>query len=142
MVADWLYQVRIKVDENLSNVLRKKELVGTSKEIYEIAELHGTSPVCTYDAFCDYCHEAEREGVSKYPLYEWTKQTIDDPVKKQKHTRFFAFYLNGAQVYEKIVAESLHKDLVKLYEGGFIEEVMLIDSNPSNNPQPPKQTKL
>jgi hypothetical protein len=141
MVANWLYQVRIKVNANLSDALRKRELIGTSKEIYKIAEFHGTIPVCTYDAFCEYCNEAEREGVDKYSLYDWTKQIIEDPEKKQKHVKSFAFYIGGAQVYEKKIAESLHKDLLSLYEAGLIEDLTLIDSNPQNNPQPPEKIK-
>ena len=101
MVTNWLYQVRIKVNTNLSDALRKRELIGTSKEIYKIAEHHGTIPVCTYDAFCEYCDEAEREGIDEYPLYDWTKQVIEDPIKKQKHTKSFAFYIGNKQVYEK-----------------------------------------
>jgi hypothetical protein len=139
MVADWLYQVRIKVNENLSDMLRKRELIGTSKEIYEIAEFHGTTPVCTYDAFCEYCSEAEREGTDKYPLYDWTKQVIGDPNKKKKHVKSFAFYIGNEQVYEKKIAELLHTDLLGLHHAGLIEDLILIDSNPKNNPQPPKK---
>ena len=141
MVANWLYQVRIKVNTNLSDALRKRELVGTSKEIYKIAQQHGTIPVCTYDAFCEYCNEAEREGIDAYPLYDWTKQVIEDPIKKQKHTKSFAFYIGDTQVYEKSIAEPLHRDLLKLYEDGLIEDLALIDSNPQNNPQPPEKIK-
>ena len=142
MVKDWLYQVRIKVSANLSDALRKKELIGTSKEIYKIAKFHGTSPVCTYDAFREYCNEAEREGVDKYSLYDWTKQIIDDPSKKQKHIKSFAFYVGDVQVYEKKIAESLHADLLSLYEAGLIEDLTLIDSNPENNPQPPEKIRI
>jgi hypothetical protein len=141
MVANWLYQVRIKVNTNLSDALRKRKLIGTSKEIYKIAEHHGTIPVCTYDAFCEYCNEAEREGIDEYPLYDWTKQVIEDPIKKQKHTKSFAFYIGNTQVYEKSIAESLHTDLLTLYEAGLIEDLTLIDSNPQNNPQPPEKIK-
>ena len=101
MVDSWLYQVRIKVSTDLSDALRKGKLKGTSKEIYRIAEDHGMSPVCTYDAFCEYCKEAEVEGIDKYPLYDWTKQVIEDPDKKQKHTKSFAFYIGDDQIYEK-----------------------------------------
>jgi hypothetical protein len=141
MVTDWLYQVRIKVNANLSNALRKKELIGISKEIFRIARIHGTNPVCTYDAFCNYCSEAEREGVDKYSLYDWTKSIIEDPDKKQKHIKSFAFYKGDAQVYEKNIAISLQNDLSSLYQAGSIEDLTLIDSNPRNNPQPPEKIK-
>ena len=141
MVADWLYQVRIKVNTKLSDNLRKGKLTGTSKKIYKIADNHGTIPVCTFDAFCEYCKEAEREGTDKYPLYDWTKQVTKDPIKKQKHIKSFAFYAGNAQIYEKNIAEPLYTDLLNLYEGGLIEDLTLIDSNPENNPQPPEEIK-
>ena len=139
---NWLYQVRIKVSKSLSNALRKGKLTGTSEKIYQIAKHHGTSPICTYDAFCDYCAEAEQEGIDNYPLYDWTKKVIDDESKKQKHTKSFAFYLGDAQVYEKSIAEPLYKDLTKLYEADLIEDITLIDSNPNNNPQPPEKIAI
>ena len=141
MVSDWLYQVRIKVNAKLSDKLRERKLTGTSKEIYRIAENYAAIPVCTFDAFCEYCKEAEREGIDKYPLYDWTKQVTKDPIKKQKHIKSFAFYAGNAQIYEKKIAEPLYTDLLNLYEGGLIEDLTLIDSNPENNPQPPKEIK-
>ena len=141
MISDWLYQVRIKVNAKLSDKLRERKLTGTSKEIYRIAENHAAIPVCTFDAFCEYCIEAEREGIDKYPLYDWTKQVTKDPIKKQKHIRSFAFYAGDSQIYEKHIAEPLYTDLLNLYEGGLIEDLTLIDSNPENNPQPPEEIK-
>ena len=142
MVGDWLYQVRIKVNTTLSDELRKGELIGVSEEIHKIAQFHGTSPVCTYDAFSEYCSEAEREGIDKYPLYEWTKQVIENPEKKHKHIKSFAFYIGDAQVYEKSIAEALYKDLLSLLKSGLIEDLTLIDSNPKNNPQPPEKIQV
>lgn len=138
MITEWLYQVRIKVSRKLSNALRAKELIGISKKIFEIAEFHRTIPVCTYDAFLNYCKEAEQKGIDKYPLYSWTKQTIEDPAKMQKHIKSFAFYKGNSQVYAKTLAKALHLDLLNLYEDDLIEDLTLIDSNPQNNPQPPR----
>ena len=138
----WLYQVRIRVDENLSNALRAEDKTGTSGIIFSIANTHKLTPVCTYDAFRDYCLEAEQNTLDNYPLYEWTKQTIENPQKAQKHKKSFAFFLDSEQVYEEELARSLFKDLKPLYENNLISEVKLIDSNPANNPQPPKNNKV
>ena len=137
--TEWLYQVRIKVSNELSDALRARKLVGTSKKIFQIAEMHGTIPVCTYDAFCDYCTEAEENGIEKYSLYDWTKQTIEDPEKKEKHIKSFAFYTEDSQIYEESLARLLHNDLLTLHQNDLIEDLKLIDSNPKNNPQPPKK---
>ena len=85
MNTRWMYQVRIRVNDVLSKNLRTNEPTKTAENILTIAKKHGTRPVCTYDAFCDYCSEAEANDIEKYSLYDWTKQTIENPEKKEKH---------------------------------------------------------
>ena len=134
-----MYQVRIRGNDVLSKNLRTNEPTKTAENILAIAKKHGTRPVCTYDAFCDYCSEAEANDIEKYSLYDWTKQTIENPEKKEKHIKSFAFYKDNDQVYDKILAVALHEDLLPLKNNGLIEELTLIDSNPKNNPQPPSK---
>ena len=38
-----------------------------------------------FDAFADYVAEAEKRGAANYPLYAWTKATIEIP-KKRRNT--------------------------------------------------------
>ena len=139
MNTKWMYQVRIRVSDVLSKNLRTNKPTKTAENILAIAKKHGTRPVCTYDAFCDYCSEAEANDIEKYSLYDWTKQTIENPEKKEKHIKSFAFYKDNDQVYDKILAVALHEDLLPLKNNGLIEELTLIDSNPKNNPQPPSK---
>ena len=138
MSEDWLYQIRIRVNDEMSSNLRKNKPSGLARQIKSLAKKHGTTLVCTYDAFADYCREAESNSVEDYPLYAWTKQTIENPEKKQKHLKSFAFYRDDDQVYEKALAETIYSELLPLADNGTIDEVKLIDSNPANNPQPPK----
>ena len=138
MSEDWLYQIRIRVNDEMSSNLRKNKPSGLARQIKSLARKHGTTIVCTYDAFVDYCREAESNSVEDYPLYAWTKQTIENPEKKQKHLKSFAFYRNNDQVYERALAETIYSELLPLADNGAIDEVKLIDSNPANNPQPPK----
>lgn len=138
MSEDWLYQIRIRVNDEMSSNLRKNKPSGLARQIKSLARKHGTTIVCTYDAFVDYCREAESNSVEDYPLYAWTKQTIENPEKKQKHLKSFAFYRNNDQVYERALAETIYSELLPLADNGTIDEVKLIDSNPANNPQPPK----
>ena len=138
MSEDWLYQIRIRVNDEMSSNLRKNKPSGLARQIKSLARKHGTTIVCTYDAFVDYCREAESNSVEDYPLYAWTKQTIENPEKKQKHLKSFAFYRNNDQVYERALAETIYYELLPLADNGTIDEVKLIDSNPANNPQPPK----
>ena len=139
-MSDWLYQIRIKVSETLSEDLRGVNDLRLSNEILKIATDNSSRLVCTFDAFAEYCEEAEREGIAQYELYHWTKSTIDNPEKKAKHLKSFAFYEGDNQVYNKELAVSIQQSLKKLDSGNDILEINLIDSNPANNPQPPKPT--
>ena len=110
-MSEWLYQIRIKVSEQLSKDLRNVNSSSLAKEINKIASDNGSKLVCTFDAFAEYCEEAEREGIEHYELYHWTKSTIDNPEKKAKHLKSFAFYEGENQVYSKDLAFSIQQRL-------------------------------
>ena len=137
-MSDWLYQVRIRVSESLSESLRSGKHSGLAGKLDEISRTHGMSLVCTYDAFKSYCDEAEENGVEEYALYEWTRSTIENPEKKAKHLKSFAFYRGFEQIYEKELALSIEESLQKVGMSEDLLEIKVIDSNPANNPQPPK----
>ena len=137
-MSDWLYQVRIRVSDNLSESLRSGNHTDLAQKLDKISNDHGMSLVCTYDAFKGYCDEAEENGIDEYALYEWTKSTIENPEKKAKHLKSFAFYRGFEQIYEKELALSLEENLEKLGKGADLLEIKVIDSNPANNPQPPR----
>ena len=137
-MTEWLYQVRIKVTEQLSIELRSEEMSDAALRIHKMAETLGTNLVCTFDAFKAYCDEAEKFGKHHYHLYDWTKATISDPVKREKHLKSFAFYEGDNQIYSKQLASKIRNELIKMDENQHIMEISLIDSNPANNPQPPK----
>ena len=139
MNNEWLYQVRIKLPQDLADDLRSDSNLDISRKINVIARKHQTRPVCTLDGFLDYVKEAEQNDIEEYPLYHWTKSVVDDPQKKIKHSKSFAFYFGDEQIYEKRRAQSLYNDLLELNDENKIEEIKIIDSNPRNNPQPPKK---
>jgi hypothetical protein len=139
-MTDWLYQIRIKVSDKLSEDLRGMHELELSQAINSIANENGSRVVCTFDAFAEYCEEAEKNGIEHYELYHWTKSTIENPEKKSKHLKSFAFYEGDNQVYNKELAVSIQQSLEMLDGGNDILEINLIDSNPANNPQPPKPT--
>ena len=139
-MTDWLYQIRIKVSDKLSEDLRGMHELELSQAINRIANENGSRVVCTFDAFAEYCEEAEKNGIEHYELYHWTKSTIENPEKKSKHLKSFAFYEGDNQVYNKELAVSIQQSLKRLDNGTDILEINLIDSNPANNPQPPKPT--
>ena len=92
---------------------------------------------CQFDAFAGYVAEAERHGVEKYPLYKWTKATIENPAKKAKYLKSFTLYVDGNEVYAKDKADALESDLQPLVGGELVTRLAKHDTNPANNPQPP-----
>ena len=137
MSENWLYQLRIRLRKEIAEAVRFGYENEIAEKIVNLAKKHKTSLVCTLDAFSGYVKEAEKNGIENYPLYIWTKKTIENKEKVKKHSLAFAFYYKEEQVYPKKIAEKLHNDLLVLYKTGVIEELRLIDTNPNNNPQPP-----
>jgi hypothetical protein len=96
-------------------------------------------PKCQFDDFAEYVAAAEEQGVENYPLYRWTKATIETPAKKEKYLKSFALYVDGKDVYTKEIADALEADLQSLVNTGLIARVSKYDTNPANNPQPPQR---
>ena len=139
-MSDWQYQVRIRTSERLSQTLRSEDTSSLAEKLRVISQTHGMTIVNTFDAFKEYCDEAEGNGIEKYSLYHWTKSTIDDPEKKAKHLKGFAFYKGETdQIYKKELAEALVASLEEIGLNEDLLEIKLIDSNPANNPQPPSK---
>src|SRR5207247_2163561 len=67
----------------------------------DILNRHDAVMTCQFDAFAGYVSEAESKGIENYPLYEWTKKTVEDPAKQAKYTKSFALYVGGREIYEK-----------------------------------------
>jgi len=98
---------------------------------------HNATMKCQFDAFADYVAQAESQGTDDYSLYEWTKATIEDPIKRAKYIKSFSLYVNGAEVYTKERADALESDLQPLVRDNLIMRMSKHDTNPANNPQPP-----
>ena len=71
-------------------------------------------------------------------LYKWTKDTIENKDKKIKYMKSFTIYVKSEQLYKKDVANRIEKKLLNL-NCECILKVNKYDSNPKNNPQPPKK---
>lgn len=137
--VSWKYQLRIQLTDELAPTARSNISDPRLAELYAILDSHDGALVCQYDAFAGYCHAAEADDITKYPLYKWTKATIDNPVKQTKYLKIFTIYVGGEEVYEKVRADALEKELQPLVGGSVITQLSKYDSNPANNPQPPKK---
>ena len=139
MTEPWQYQLRLTLADEFAEAARHE---GDSPDIKPLADLlrrHDAVLKCQYDAFAGYCAEAEQRGVDRYPLYAWTKATIEDPVKKAKYLTSFTIHVDGEEVYDKAKADALEADLRPLVGGAVVTAMARHDTNPANNPQPPKR---
>jgi hypothetical protein len=134
----WQFQIRITVSDERSRALRADPAAQSCAPLRDLLRAHDATLKCQFDAFADYVDEAERVGPERYPLYEWTRQTIANPEKEAKYRRSFTVYVNGAEVYSKAIADSIEAGLSALVGREGIERVLKYDTNPENNPQPPK----
>jgi hypothetical protein len=136
MTESWKYQIRIDLPEDLAVVARRDLGDPVVKPLADILAKHRTVMKSQYDAFAGYVAEAEQQGVDKYPLYQWTKDTIENPVKKAKYIKSFTLYVGGDEVCAKELADALEQDLQPLV-GSLITRLTKHDTNPENNPQMP-----
>ncbi len=137
MSEPWQYQVRVEIGEEFAELARHDPDNPELDPLPTILKSHRARLKCQYDAFVDYVAAAEREGADNYPLYAWTKDTIEDPVKQQKYLKSFTFYVAGEQLYPKEQADALEADLRPLVGGKLVTRMAKLDSNPANNPQMP-----
>jgi hypothetical protein len=139
MTSAWQYQVRFDLaDPERSAALRHHRTDATLAPLTAILAKHRATAKCQYDAFAEYVATAEAEGIEKFPLYAWTKATIEDPAKQAKYTASFTLYVEGREVYENESADALEAELRPLAASGLISRLIKYDTNPANSPQPPK----
>lgn len=140
MAKTWQFQVRITVAPALADALRTGSLYEGRDLLEAVLREYNAALKCQFDAFAGYVEEAEREGRERYPLYQWTKDTIGNPGKKAKYLKSFTVYVRGEAVYDSETADALYARFSALADQVGIENVSRFDSNPANNPQPPART--
>ena len=139
MTSQWQYQVRFDVNDSAAaESVRRKLRVPALAPLFDILAEHRAAPKCQFDAFAEYVAAAEEHGVESYPLYQWTKATIENPANKEKYLKSFTLYVDDREVYAKEIADALETDLQPLATSGLITRISKYDTNPANNPQPPQ----
>ena len=137
MSQDWDYQIRVNFSDENAAIARKNPADEALSPLGEILARHHAQLTNQFDAFAEYVSAAEERGVEHFPLYKWTKATIEDPEKKAKHLKSFSVHVKGEEVYPKAIADALEADLQPLVERGLIAKLSKHDTNPANNPQAP-----
>jgi hypothetical protein len=141
MDGSWDYQIRCDLDDTLADVLRRDPADPAVKPLMDVLARHHATPTCQFDAFAAYVAEAEQQGVANYPLYAWTKATIENPDKRAKYLKSFTLYVDGHEVYAGPLANALEAELQPLVASGLIKRLAKHDTNPANSPQPPAQPR-
>ena len=140
MSDDLKFQLRLTLNDEFAQVARSDPGNPLISALADILSRHDAVMKCQFDAFADYVSEAEVSGVKNFPLYEWTKKTIEDPAKQSKYTKSFALYVGGEEVYAKDKADALEAELKPLVGGPIIAQMYKYDTDPAHNPQPPRPT--
>ena len=133
-----LYQLRIDFDEKAAKELISSKNINSCKDLSSVLEEENAKLICQYEAFSLFVKECEQNNLTSTPLYKWTKDTIENKDKKIKYMKSFTIYVRSEQLYKKDVANRIEKKLLSL-NCECILKVNKYDSNPKNNPQPPKK---
>ena len=133
-----LYQVRLDVTEDIAQEVRNKNYYKLNEYIDAILLKVDAELICQFDAFNNFVIECEKEDNTNNALYKWTKDTIENNLKKKKYLKSFTIYVNGQQLYEKKTADYLESEIKKLNEKRILK-ISKYNSDPKNNPQPPKK---
>jgi hypothetical protein len=139
MRQGWQYQLRIYLNPDLAETARSDKASPRLRALTTVLEAHGAALVSQLDAFEAYLQEAERGGIDRFPLYRWTKATLEDPEKRAKHSQAFALRVRGAEVYGPEAADALEADLRLLVGGDVVLRLSRHDTNPDHNLPVPDQ---
>lgn len=137
-MKDFLYQIRIDVTESFAKELRSKKYSSVTSNIVNNLKKKNAILICQYDAFKGFLYECEINNQQDTPLYKWTKDTVNNKSKEEKYKKSFTIYVKEEQLYKKSIADSIFKYLQEINSQQILN-LRIIDSNPANNPQPPKK---
>ena len=93
MTDQWQYQLRIDLTDEAAEIARRDPGHPTLTPLPDILRRHDTTMKSQYDAFAGYVAEAEQRGIERYPLYQWTKDTIENPAKQARYQKSFTLYV-------------------------------------------------
>jgi hypothetical protein len=139
MSEEWQYQLRVYLTDKLADAARNDHNSPALQPLTDILNKHHATLVSQFDAFENYVAEAEKEGPEGFPLYKWTKATVEDPAKRAKHMKTFALHVSGNEVYAKVAADALEADLQPIVGGELVARMSKHDTNPANNLNVPSE---
>ena len=99
-----LYQIRLNVSDDFTD----------NDVLNELLENYNSSLMCQYDAFVFFVRECENKKEIDNSLYKWTKDTIEDEVKKAKYQKIHSVYVDKKQVYKEDIADKIIEEIINL----------------------------
>ena len=138
-MTEWQHQVRIYLSAEAAGAMREGRDDPALRPLRAAVSGGHAELVSQLDAFEAYLAEAESGGSEGFPLYKWTKATLDDPEKRARHARAFAVRVGGAEVYDAAAADALEAALGPLVGQGAVERMSRHDTNPENNLRVPPE---
>jgi hypothetical protein len=139
MTGGWQHQIRLVLEEMPAALARRDPRNPALRPLIDALDRSGATLLCQLDAFAGFVAEVEQSGAKSDPLYSWTNATLENPRKVEKYLRAFTVYVGGNAVYDRAVADRLEADLKPLIGQGIVERLARHDTNPANNPQPPRR---
>jgi hypothetical protein len=140
MNEPWQYQLRVYLADDVVDVARRDRDNPTLRPLTAILDQHRATLLSQLDAFENYLREAEAAGnPESFPLYKWTKATLEDPAKRASQGRTFAIHVAGETVYPRPTADALEADLQPLLGSPLVTRMSRHDTNPANNMPVPSE---
>ena len=125
-----LYQIRLNVSDNFTD----------NDALNKLLESNKASLLCQYDAFVFFVRECENKKETDNSLYKWTKDTIEDSIKKAKYKKIYSVYVDNQQVYKENIANKIIDEITSL-NLSTVKSIDKFDTQPKNNPKPPDKYK-
>jgi len=135
----WLYQVRIYFSTDFTNQYKSDTFSDLKNKLLKILKDNNAELLSQYDGFMGYVLDAEKNGKDNYPLYQWTKDSLENNAKTEKFHNSYTVYINNEDVYSKEKADKISDNLEKIKDEILIIRITKHDTNPENNPQPPSK---
>jgi hypothetical protein len=137
MTDKLLYQIRIYFSSEFSRLFKSDNVSDSKDKLLLVLSRHNADLLSQYDGFMGYVIEAEKNGIDNYPLYQWTKDSLEQKSKNEKYNNSYTVYIDGEEVYERNLAENIENELLNMVDKKSILRISKHDTNPKNNPQPP-----
>lgn len=141
MNNEWLYQIRVYFSADFVDLYNSKKTSDLKIELLNILKKNNAELLSQYDGFMGYVLEAEKNGLDNYPLYQWTKDCLENSSKTKKYRTSYTAYIDNEEVYSKEKADSLERSLKLIIDKVSLLRISKHDTNPDKNPQPPSKYK-